>query len=293
LFSSYIAWYLFLGGAGSGAYVIASLFTIAGRYSERDQIREYREITRGGFFLGPILVALGTFFLVFDLGIPERAYRLFLTTKFTLLSFGSWSILLFFVFSFLYIFIKSKNDIFIPFIALRFLEMLALIAAGCVMVYTGLFISSMPPVPFLHTPLVVLLFVASSLSCGSALITLYGFLNQQKKAIHFGLRVIPRLDTVIIAFELLAFAALLVRGFLESEVTRKSVDLLIAGNAMILFWVGFVLFGVVIPLAISFLNRHYAQASLLAISSLAILVGGIALRFCILASGLHIAFIWC
>ena len=39
LFSSYIAWYLFLGGAGSGAYVIASLFNIVGRYSEKYHIR--------------------------------------------------------------------------------------------------------------------------------------------------------------------------------------------------------------------------------------------------------------
>jgi formate-dependent nitrite reductase membrane component NrfD len=290
LFSSYIAWYLFLGGAGSGAYIVASFFNYAGRYSEKKQVREYREITRGGFYLGPILVALGTIFLIFDLGIPERAYRLFLTTKFTLLTFGSWSILLFFVFALLYILVKSHNDIFIPLFALRILEILAVVAAFCVMTYTGLFISSMPAVPFLNTPIVVILFIVSSLSCGSALITLYGFLNQQKKAMYFGLKIIPRIDTVLIVVEMIVFIVLILQGISVNEVTRKSVDILILGNARILFWVGFVLIGIVVPLALSFLNRRDAQVNLLAISSLAILVGGIALRFCILSSGLHIAF---
>jgi formate-dependent nitrite reductase membrane component NrfD len=148
----------------------------------------------------------------------------------------------------------------------------------------------MPSVPFLNTPLVVLLFVASSFSCGSALITLYGFWNQHKKAMHFGLRIIPKIDTVIIIAEVAAFVALILRGLLGFGIMNKSVDVLLSGNAMALFWIGCVLLGGVVPLTISFLNRRDAQASLLVIGSLAILVGGIALRFCILSSGLHIAF---
>jgi formate-dependent nitrite reductase membrane component NrfD len=95
MFSLYIVWYLFLAGAGSGAYVLAATFSLITEQSQSESVREYRGITQGGFYLGPLLVLLGAVFLIFDLGSPEKAYRLFLSTELTYLTFGSWAVLLF------------------------------------------------------------------------------------------------------------------------------------------------------------------------------------------------------
>jgi formate-dependent nitrite reductase membrane component NrfD len=290
LFSLYIVWYLFLAGAGSGAYVIASIFSYIGGRTQIESVREYREITRGGFYLGPLLVMLGAVFLVFDLGSPEKAYRLFLSAKFTYLTFGSWAVLLFCLFSTALALLRSRADFVRPSrLVFKTLELFALLFAIGIMVYTGMFISSMPSVPFLNTPLVIVLLVISSLATGSALITLYGFFNQQRKSMFFGLKIIPRIDLALILLEVLILGALVVIKYFEGGVAYKSVHVMLFGNEFLLFWIGVIFLGVLVPLIASFLNHQSPHMVNQAISSTAILLGGLALRYCLIMAGLHVA----
>jgi formate-dependent nitrite reductase membrane component NrfD len=289
MFSSYIAWYLFLGGMGSGAFALASIFNYIGRYSLRSSLREYRSITRSGFILGPALVMLGAVFLVFDLGSPTKAYTIFLVPKLTLLSFGSWSIVLFCLFALLLLFFRSDSLVHVHRFVIRTVEILGLLLSLCVMAYTGLYVSSMPALPFLHTPLITILFVISSLSTGAALITLYGFFNQHRKSMLYGLRIIPRIDLFFIVLEAALLVSLIVSKYFEADIARKSVIYMLFNEGFYVFWIGVILLGIVIPLAISFFSRHHQQPSRLAVSAVLIIVGGLALRFSIIIGGLHIA----
>jgi formate-dependent nitrite reductase membrane component NrfD len=279
-----------LAGAGSGAYVLASVFSLIGGRTQSDSVREYREITRGGFYLGPLLVMLGAVFLVFDLGSPEKAYRIFLSAKFTYLTFGSWVVLLFCLFSTALAFLRSMADITrLPRPLFKTLELLSLVFACSVMTYTGIFISSMPAIPFLNTPIVVVLLIISSLATGSALITLYGFFNQQRKSMFFGLRVIPRIDFALIILEIFVLVGLIVTKNLESEVARKSANVMLFGDDFLLFWFGVVFLGAIVPVVAGLLSHHSLHMVNQAISSMAILLGGFALRYCLIAAGLHVA----
>ncbi|MDR1015491.1 MAG: polysulfide reductase NrfD [Coriobacteriales bacterium] len=288
MLSSYIVWYLFLAGAGSGAYVLAAAFSLARRWSQAESVKEYGEITRGGFYLGPLLVMLGVVFLIFDLGSPEKAYRLFLSTKFTYLTFGSWTVLLFCLFATALALLRSTSLIRLPRLAFKALELFSLACALGIMAYTGMLLSSMPSIPFLNSPLVVVLLVASSLATGSALITLYGFFNQQRKSMFFGLKVIPRIDLVLIAIEILALAGLVVSKYFEGPVALASVRTLLTGEGAYVFWFGTVLMGVVVPCFANLLNRQTLHMVNQAISSVAILIGGFALRYALVTSGLHV-----
>jgi polysulfide reductase chain C len=282
-------WYLFLSGAGSGAYALAVFFGLGNRTAKRGNINEYREITRGGFYLGPILVTLGTVFLLFDLGSPAKAYTLFLSTKFTYLTFGAWTVLLFCLLSAGLALIQSAIFIKLPRLVFKTLEILSLLLALCVMIYTGVFISSMPSVPFLNTPLVTILFVISSFSAGSAVIMLYGFFNQQRKSMLVGLKIIPRIDLVLIFFEILALVALFLLKYFEGGVASKSVNALLLGSGCYVFWIGVVFIGIVVPLIAGFLIQKSLHMVNQAVSSSALLIGSLALRYSLIFAGLHVA----
>jgi formate-dependent nitrite reductase membrane component NrfD len=289
VFSLYIVWYLFLSGAGSGAYALAVFFGLGNRPAQQGYINEYREITRGGFYLGPILVILGTVFLIFDLGSPAKAYTLFLSTKFTYLTFGSWAVLLFCLFSAGLALSQSVISIRLPRLIFRAFEILSLLLALCVMVYTGVFISSMPSVPFLNTPLITILFVISSLSAGAAVITLYGFFNQQRKSMLVGLQIIPRIDLILIFLEIAVLVALLLLKHFEGGVAGKSVDVLLLGGGRYAFWIGVVFIGIIVPLIAGLLIQKSLHMVNQAVSSSALLVGSLALRYSLIFAGLHVA----
>ena len=71
--SSYIAWYLFLAGAGGGAFLLGSFVDFALRVSNRSWLRGASAVTDAGLLAGPVLVALGTVFLALDCSLPRPA----------------------------------------------------------------------------------------------------------------------------------------------------------------------------------------------------------------------------
>lgn len=89
--SAYIALYLFLAGTGAGAFLIGSVVDLVLRFrptAARGWFVRVSAVTDAGLVLGPVLVAVSALFLVLDLGVPERAFRLFLVSTPSLLSMG-------------------------------------------------------------------------------------------------------------------------------------------------------------------------------------------------------------
>jgi formate-dependent nitrite reductase membrane component NrfD len=82
--------YLFMGGLGAGSLVLSGAAHLAQR-------PRFRGIARAGALAAPVLVALGSGLLIFDLGNPLRFWRLFVTINpVSPMSVGSW-LLVFFV----------------------------------------------------------------------------------------------------------------------------------------------------------------------------------------------------
>lgn len=291
MFSLFIICYLFLAGTGSGAYAIAALFAVFGHRSIRDGVREYRVITKCGFWLGPLLVAFGAVLLVFDLGSPERAFTIFLTPKLTILSFGAWAVLLFCLLAGLSFFLHNTERTTIAVPLLRVVEAFTFLTALAVMIYTGVLVSSMPNVPLLHSPLIIALFIISSFSSGAALITLYGFLNQHRKSMRYGLRIISRIDLVCIMLEVVVIAALFAQKYFESDIARNSVRNILLGENLPVFWFGVVFLGLMLPVILWLASRKTAQPQssvTWALSAAALLIGAFALRYCLISGGLYV-----
>jgi formate-dependent nitrite reductase membrane component NrfD len=145
--------YLFLGGAGAGLYAV-SLYM--GKPFEA--------------ILGLVTVALGTTFLLLDLGRPERFWRAFLRPGTSWISRGTFFIVLLMIAGSLQVapsipglgFLPWKEGTTIGWI----LKALSALLAVLVMTYTGFVLSPSPAVPFWHSPLVPAIFLGYSLLAG-------------------------------------------------------------------------------------------------------------------------------
>lgn len=208
--SSYIAWYLFLAGAGGGAFLLGSFVDFALRVSNRSWLRGASAVTDAGLLAGPVLVALGTVFLALDLGAPDQAFRLFLTPSGSLLSAGAWALALFCATAFAAFLMGFSDDGPGLRVAETVVSVFAALLALFVVLYAGVFLSLYPAVPFLNSPLVPIVFVASALATGAAVLTIIGFFRFSRDETIGGFASLLRLDAVLVAIEAIAIAAFII-----------------------------------------------------------------------------------
>lgn len=280
--SSYIAWYLFFAGAGGGAFLLGSFVDFALRVSDRPWLRYASSVTDAGLLAGPVLVALGAVFLTLDLGAPDQAFRLFFTPSGSLLSAGAWSIALFCLAAFgafLLGFVDGGSGVRVVEAAL---SVVAALLAVFVVGYAGVFLSLYPAVPFLNTPLVPVLFVASALATGAAALTVIGFFRSMGDEVAEGLDSLLRLDMALVAVEALAVAGFVAVSLLGDPEAARSARQLLSGSSSMLFWLGVVVAGLVIPLSVDAVCLRAPNPVVLAVGAAGTLVGGACLRFALL-----------
>ena len=287
--SAYIAWYLFFAGAGAGAFAIASAVDFALRLGPRPHLLKIAPITDIGMVLGPIMVAVGCVFLLLDLGDPSIAFNVFLRPS-SILGFGSWAIVLFCLFAALSLAFGLMPHCRVSKLIEPLSQFLAMVLSFVVILYSGVFYSLFPSVPFLNTPLVPALFTASAFSSGAGLLVVVGFIRQTCEGVLEGMNGLSAIDTAIVVVEALLLTALLVRSvlFSESGASLPSSALLF-GDLSLLFWAGVIVVGCIIPLAVDLTCLVHPRPTVLCIGGISALVGGVCLRFCILMAASRFA----
>ena len=239
--------------------------------------------------LGPIMVAVGCVFLLLDLGDPSIAFNVFLRPS-SILGFGSWTIVLFCLFAALSLAFGLMPHCRASKLIEPLSQFLAMILSFVVILYSGVFYSLFPSVPFLNTPLVPALFTASAFSSGAGLLVVVGFFRQTCEGVLEGMNGLSAIDAVIVLVEILLLTALLARPVLISESDASlSAFALLFGDLSLLFWVGAVIVGCVVPLAVDLMCFARLRPTVLCIGGISALVGGVCLRFCILMAASRFA----
>jgi len=259
----WIAFYA--GGLGGGLYLVSLYFN-----------------SLWGMFLSSLIIAIvkGGAHLIY-LGKPLRFWRIVFRPSSSWLARGIIFVLAFVVFAA----VQLTLSYWLPGTAVEIVfKVLAGMAALAVTVYTGFILNTVKAVPFWNSTLLPLLFVLCGILGG------------------FGLSVIIELNSGnvnITAAEtgsrwLLIANALLIVVYLWAAANReatgkKSVMEQMRGNLAPVFWVGIVALGIVIPLAIAFSSYFVVEvSSALLITGVACeVVGGLALRYCVLKAGAY------
>lgn len=277
-----IACYLFLAGMGAGAFALAAL---AGLMKP-----ELKKIRRVGYIIAPIAVAVGCLLLMVDAkGGLFNPLRFFFIVS-NLQSVMSWGVIilcLFIVVSGIALVLNlMKKE------TPKAIDIIGLVLAVCTAAYTGVLLGAAPGFPLWNIVVMPLLFIVSATSSGfaSVLLVAHATGSEEPAALPFLKKtayILPALEAVLVV--VLFVVAMMTQGS-GAEAAVASVMNMVAGSYAPVFWVGFVVVGLVAPVAFEVLNaRKSSSAKGLAVAAEAcVLVGAFLLRFLVIMAAVPI-----
>lgn len=286
-----IAFYLFLAGIAGGAFLTASLTDLF------DKNRS-PAIIKAGATIPPLAIIIGLLMLIFDLGRPLNFWKLLFNINFrSVMSLGTFIISIFTGLAVVYAYLvwtSSKANIRRVNNDLAGLEIAAakehplglqvlrkpvavfgaLFALGTA-TYTGFLLSAVSTNTFWSVPLLGInfipflpfLFLVSAMSTGLTA-TLIGAMRTKDLTFY------KKIDIVLISIEIILLMVL-----------YASVRAIyFTGGMSILFWLGVVVIGLLIPLILSIYGVSKHKNLILPAGSM-IVLGGLALRYFVVYTG--------
>ena len=255
----------FLTGSGAGAWIFAVLYSLD-----------------LGMMVGFVLVALGSLAHLLFLGRPERFWRMLTGFGSSWISRGFVGMTLYMVVAFIYLLLlifeargTTLGEILLA---------LSLLGAVWIVVYKGFVWASSKGIPLWNTPMVPALYIAYALRGGSAVLMILGALETRHVAMG-------PLEPV--KLWLAVSTAVLVLVYLEvmrgSGMTAlRSVELILYGRVALPFYLGAVLVGLVIPIAIGGLAAFRGvPLEILGLVGFFSLLGDVSIIYCIAKAGLY------
>jgi formate-dependent nitrite reductase membrane component NrfD len=171
-----------------------------------------------------------------------------------------------------------------------------------VAVYTGILLGAMPSRPFWNSPILALLFLMSSLSTGVAAIVLVRailhrrrFDTEAEAEYHNSGYLLTASDTLLIGFELMVIFLFIMFAYLTVGRVQEAMSVILLGGSLApLFWLGVVVIGLAIPVAIELvyvlprLLYHKVYVAPFGVElavPVAVLIGGFLLRYVVVVAG--------
>lgn len=252
----------FLTGAGAGAWIFSTLFGLD-----------------PGLVAGFSLVALGGLAHLLFLGRPERFWRMATGLGSSWISRGLVGMGLFMVVATVYLllWLVGARELLLE----RLLLALSLLGALWIVVYKGFVWASSKGIPLWNTPLVPALYIAYALRGGAAVLLLLGALGARHAALE-PLKLWLAISTAVLVLIYLD----VMRG--SGTTALRSVDLMLFGRVALPFYLGAVVVGLIIPIAIG--GLAYSRAvppELLGLVGLLSLLGDLSIIYCIAKAGLY------
>ncbi len=283
-----VALYLFAAGMGAAAFFVAVMADLAGG-------KKYASVRLAGALIAPWPVIIGVLFLVVDLGNPQRFWEMLLRrgegfslappylmfNPESIMSWGTWLLTLFTIIALIYM---VACIIGIPFswgsVLTKIVGVIGLPFAVMVAVYTGVLLSATPN-PLWSNWVLPVVFIISATDTGLAaiifilaLMKLVNIIGDEDTVLHD----LEKIDCWVIGVLLVCLAI-----FIGVGIQVAPMRAMIGAKFGLLFWVGIVGLGLVVPMIIERKQSVSAHTSLV-ISAL-ILLGGFFLRYVILYAG--------
>ena len=312
--------YLFLAGAGAGALTVSSSVLLRGGGGGFGGA--HFKVARYGALAAPVLLIIGTALIVLELGTFKAAVahgdwallfrwlNLFKVINLSPMSIGSWALLAAILASvaYAYTFLPgNKADDRMKSLR-RGLAWIGVPLGIIVGIYTGVLLGAMPSRPLWNSPVLAALFLVSAISTGLATILLIkAVFDRDKKrtsentaGTHFikedrSTYLLTASDLLLIGLELVAVFLFIMFAQLTIGAPAEAMKVLFPGGEMAtLFWFGFVVVGLLLPVAVELryvlptLLNHQPYSIPVAIEVLVsslILIGGFVLRYVIVIAG--------
>lgn len=282
-----IAWYLFLAGAGAGAYLTAAF--VAAKYPDS------RKMRLAGRVIAPVFLGIGLILLMLDAeaGIhnPLRFFGLIMNPG-SVMTLGVYFICVFMPVTC----IVAVLDILkkkVP----QWLVWIGVVAAFAVAAYTGFLLGVVKTVPLWNNAILPILFVVSALSAGLAATSLVGLITNREQFEKMWL--VKKGHVILTVVELIVLITMLIIVSTGSSSGAASVQSLVSGSYAPAFWIGLVAFGLIIPFCIEgypvFITKRVETSTtslvLSVIGESGILIGGFLLRLLIITTAIPLVYL--
>jgi len=262
-----IAIEIFCGGTAGGAYILSALsyLIFGGR------------IFFPGVAASLILVLISLSVLMAESASVRRLPRVFSNIR-SPLTVGAISLSLFVILSIATIGILHTG---LAKGALSVVVWLGMMVSLLTIIYPGMLMSLMKAIPFWSGSGPSFLLLSASLVSGSAVVTLAGGLGK----LNFSLSQATLWLLVIYGLFLLIC---IMTGGQSSKTARVSVQRMIKGNLFFVFIIGVILIGWAVPFAFCVMDMVSSSTALILIGSMLILIGGILMRYSLMAIGVRV-----
>ena len=276
--------YIFLAGLGGGTFLFSFILLY---------ISKYEAVARIGALVGPLVVLVASILLLFDLGSPVRAYRLFTTPKTLMSSWmtrGAWILTAFIILGLAYALPAFSIFQWLPWNQAsgwgQGIGVVAGVLSLIVPIYPGLLLGVIKSIPLWNTSALPPIFFLSGLDTGIAVLVLISlFLPAAIDTAGFHL-----LGTIDIVLIILLMVAL----FAYIEIVRQAGTTATASVRLLktpLFIGGFITGGLIIPLVLIIISVSIPDIQSIrildGIAGFLILLGALLLRFSVVTSGLR------
>ena len=144
-------------------------------------------------------------------------------------------------------------------------------------IYTGVLLSSLGARPLWNTSILWLLFLMSGLSGAAAFIHLIAKNKDERE-------LLAKADNGFLVIELFVIGLMIIGLVTSSQVAIDAAALILTGPFAAVFWVFVIGLGIVIPLIIQFLAVNH-KIHHTAVAPIMVIIGGLILRFVIVAAG--------
>jgi formate-dependent nitrite reductase membrane component NrfD len=276
--------YIFLAGLGGGTFLFSFILLFWGKNES---------VARIGALVGPLVVLFASVLLIFDLGSPTRAYRLFTTPKTLMSSWmtrGAWILTAFIILGLAYALPAFSLFKWLPWDQSSGWGHSIGIAAGVlsviVPIYPGLLLGVIKSIPLWNTSALPPIFFLSGLDTGIAVLVVVSLFLPAATDVA-GFHLLGTIDIVLIIL-------LLVALFAYIEIVRQSGITAAASVKLLknpLFIGGVLIAGLILPLTLLIISVFAPDIQsiriLEGIAGVLILTGALLLRFSVVTSGLH------
>ncbi len=318
--------YLFLGGMGAGAFIMAALLYL----KHKDA---YQRVISGSMWVAVVSLIVGLLLLLMELVTPLRGLLMWQSFSHmsSWMTYGAWGAFgAIITFGLSAVFATPKINVWLKEHCDWFnthqetlrsvLAVVGIVLGLFVAVYTGMLLKTSDNVPFWNTYLLPALFTVSALDTGIAAVELVIIFNERKVQLQvsskkFIYQCVVCLVTleVIVLIVLLSVSMAGANGDAIAVAAYQSAETLVAGNLALYFWGLVIILGLLFPFiaAVKELMDLKKDASagedkkaeavaddiqaekakhartLGVIGATGALIGGCALRFLILGVGIH------
>lgn len=278
-FGMNIAIYFYLTGLSAGSFILSTLAYGFG-------MDQYKPLGRVGVVLATVLLIVAPFFLLIHIGIPYRAWHLFVYLNFeSPITWGSFLLILYPINCIIYGYFMFKENLKLT----RIFGLIGIPLAISVHGYTGFILAFGKARALWNTAIMPILFLVSAIVSGIALMILVcaikdRYFSREKKINRSLLENLGKLLAWMIVFDLFLVGSDLLVLLISHSDAQDVAHLILAGTFSPLFLIVENLLGKIIPFILLIVPKFRNIATLI-IASLLVVIGIFFMRYIVVVGG--------